>query len=448
MGLKHIRLALGLLMGAALLSGCGRHLGWGVLLWPTEYPAIPAGTIVPVYIKSNINQVWVAGIPEAYRYGEFDKFEVPLAWLELAKNESQAREWSAAFAEYALLYAEVLQDGLPIRETPDNASRRVYRLKKGQIIKIIKATEGAPPVNTAGAPLSGQWYQVLTVEGTKGYCFSYRLKLFEENGGLPAQPQQGGQEEDQELDQALAKSWYAASYRDMLSSGRIDIEALRQGWSFSPGADEGLVRIRMPGLERTFSYTRIRRDGRRTWYFEGSQVSMTLQSDTELLVQYPNESGAAQRLIFVTLPAPPDNILIQELERQDALFRAIYRQGPGFASINCGVLVFTPGGRFTWTGYDLLVPHIIPAEGPGRGAIRMRLFLDPKLADRYTGAFSLLFEEAGGPDGRAFQVDFLYILDDQEIRIEYVPPEAVEELTVIRRAASPTIIYFTKNALP
>ncbi|MDR2103355.1 MAG: SH3 domain-containing protein, partial [Treponema sp.] len=101
-----------------------------------------------------------------------------------------ARQRAADFAPLALTYAETLQDGLPIREEPDNGARRVYRLKIGQIIKILAKVPGNPAISTTGDPLPGDWYQVLTEDGSTGYCFSYRLRLFEHTGGplaaLPA----------------------------------------------------------------------------------------------------------------------------------------------------------------------------------------------------------------------------------------------------------------------
>jgi hypothetical protein len=69
----------------------------------------------------------------------------------------------------------------------------------------------------------------------------------------------------------------------------------------------------------------------------------------------------------------------------------------------------------------------------------MRLFLSPSLTSPYTGAFSLVFNGIGGPP---VPVDFMYTMDDQGFRIEYAPPESLDGVTIIRRAASPTVIYF------
>jgi hypothetical protein len=425
-----------------LCSACTRTLGWGVLLWSTEEPAIPSGTVLPVYIRSNIDHVWVVGIPGQYQVkGEIDKFEVPLALLEFTGAKKAAQERAAAFSEYALTYAETLQDGLPIRENTDNNSRRVYRLKMGQIIKVLTRVEGNPAISTTGDPLPGDWYQVLTEDGIQGYCFSYRLRLFEHAGGvlvLNAETE-NPEQEDKDLERVLSLVWSPESYETMVSSRRIDTDELAKHWRFFPGQDAGLARIYLPNLDRTFSYTRIRAAGNRAWQFEGAPLQMSLRSDTTLLVQYADEGGVMRSLIFAALTTGVDDIIIQETERRNALFRAIYNQGPAFTSTNYGTLVFSPDGTFSWTGYSLLIPQVIPTRVIGNGTIDMRLFIAPAVSSPYTGAFSLDFNSIGDP---GVIVSFMYTIDDQGFRIEYVPPENLNGVTVARRASSPTVIYF------
>jgi hypothetical protein len=416
-----------------------------MLLWSIEEPAIPAGTILPVYIRSNIDHVWVVGIPEQYRIrGGIDKFEVPLAQLELVGGKRAARERAAAFAEYALTYAETLQDGLPIRESTDNSSRRVYRLKMGQIIKILARVEGTPAISTTGDPLPGDWYLVLTEDGISGYCFSYRLRLFEHIGGVLALNTEieEAEQEDKDLERVLSLTWSPESYGAMVSSGRIDTEELAKRWRFLPGRDDGIARIYLPNLDRTFSYTRIRAVGNRAWQFEGTPLRMSLRSDTTLYVQYTEDNGASRSLVFIALTTDVDDLIIQETERRNALFRVIYNQGPVFSSANYGTLSFSPDGTFTWTNYNLLTPQVIPARVLGSGFIDMRLFIASSVTSPYQGGFSLNFNGIGGP---GVTVDFMYTIDDQGFRIEYVPPENINAVTIIRRAASPTVIYFHRT---
>jgi hypothetical protein len=432
-----------------LFASCTRLLGWGVLLWSTENPPVPSGTVLPVYIRSNINQVWVVGVPELYRNpgDTIDKTEIPLSRLEFLNSRKAARQRAADFSEFALLYAETLQDGLPIREDPDNGSRRIYRLKQGQIVKVLKEVDGNPAISTTGEPLPGAWYQVLTEDGSTGYCFSYRLRLFEYRGGaLAASATEEEEREDPDLEVVLSKVWSPESYGDMLTSNRIDLEELSNKWGFSPGQDLGLARIHTPDLDRTFSYSRIRADGSRSWRFEGAPLRMSLLSETVLTVQYIEEGGAPRSFRFVNLPADLETIIVQETGRRDLLFRNIYTQGPVFTSANYGTLAFSANGGFTWSGYNLLVPEIIPASVQGSGRVDMGIFLGPSLVNRYDGAFSLRFAAEGtAVNSRGTALHFLYTLDNQGFRLEYAPPDTLEGISVTRRAASPTVIYFFRS---
>jgi hypothetical protein len=403
-----------------------------------------------VYIRSNIDQVWVVGIPEAFRnFGvEIDKFEIPLWQLELAGRKKVAETRAAAFSEFAHSYAETMQDGLPIRDNPDNSARRVYRLKIGQIVKILAQVEGNSAISASGDPLPGTWYQVLTEDGTRGYCFSYRLSLFEHTGGpLVITKVSAESTEDPDLDMVLAKTWSPDWYGAMVSSRKINLEDLSRQWRFSPGQDSGIAHIYLPTLDRTFSYTGIQAAGSRTWRFEGASLQMSLRSDTTLAVQYTENGGTPRTLLFTALPMDVGDLIIQETERRAALFQTLYAGGPVFTSVNYGTLSFSEDEQFSWTGYERLIPQIIPPSVLGSGTVAMGLFLAPSLEERYDGAFSFTFNgvsAAGNSPAAGRRVHFMYTLDAQGLRIEYAAPEQLEGVTVTRRAASPMVIYFFK----
>jgi hypothetical protein len=430
-------------LSGVLFGSCEKHLGWGVLLWSTKNPVVPSGTILPVYIKSNLNQVWVAGIPDEYRTGDQEnKFEIPLWQLELQKTKGAARKYAAAFAEYAKTYAEILQDGLPIRDLPDNNARRVYRLKLGQIIKILSREEGIPAISTTGEPLPGDWFRVLTEDGTVGYCFSYRLNLFEHTDGVLAATANTVEDTlDPDLEYVLSKVWSPEFYLAMMLDNKINVEEFSKQWQFLPGQETGIARIYHPDVDKTFSYSGIRRTGNRSWRFLEASLQMSLQTDTTLAVQYTENRGALQTLLFVALPSPVPDIITQELGRRDALFEILYIQGPRFTSANYGSLAFGAEGTFTWRNYDFLIPEVISSTALGSGTVDMGLFLDRSLSDRYDGALSFRFDGIGGTDTVA---NFLYTLDAQGVRLEHIPPGNLAESTVTRRAVSPIIIYFYK----
>jgi hypothetical protein len=427
-----------------LFLSCSRRIGWGVLLWSSQNPPIPSGTMLPVYLRSDISQVWVVGIPEAYRTtaDSIDKFEIPLAQFEFLGSRRKTVQRIEAFAPYALTYAENLQDGLPIRDAADNGARRVYRLRAGEIIKILAQVEGNPAVGANGDPLPGEWYQVMTEDGSMGYCFSYRLKFFEHTGGVLAVEQEAEkEEEDPDLDWVLSQTWFPESYGTMLNNGRINLEEFSRHWRFSPGQDTGIAHIYTSGLDQSFPYARIRRNGTRSWYFEGTNLQISLRSTNALMVQYTETGGVLRALLFVTLPADIDDIIEQEITRRGDLFAAIYEEGPVFTSTYYGTLSFGEEGDFTWTGNDRLVPQLIPPYAAPYGSIDMDLFLAPDLRERYNGAFTLRFaSETRG----TIPVRFMYTLDGQGLRIEYTPDTSMDGILAARRSSSPMILYFFK----
>ncbi|MDR0557452.1 MAG: SH3 domain-containing protein [Treponema sp.] len=437
-----------------LFASCTKLAGWGVLLWSSDNPAVPSGTVLPVYIKSNINQAWVAGIPEKYRAEDAnapDKFEIPLKQMELFGTRAAALKRAEEFAQLAVMYGETLQDGLPLRDGPDNGARRVYRLRLGEVVKLLAKTEGTPAISSTGEPLPGDWYQTLTQDGTIGYCFSYRLQLFEYSGGKLEIVQRtvGEQGEDEELAATLAKTWLPESYGAMLANNTIDLDMLNQHWGFYPGQDSGKARLFLKDVENdkiidnTFSYTSIQPNGARAWRFDGASLQMQLRSDNMLAVQYTENGGALRTFLFVTLPTDIDDIILQENALRSNRFMRIYNQGPLFSSANYGSLTLNRNGSFSWSGFDLLIPHIIPASVQGAGRIAMRLYLDSSLENRYAGAFTLQFNGRRDAD-----VDFLYSFESQGLRIEYIPKNCIDKVTVVRRDTSPTVVYFFKGGEP
>jgi hypothetical protein len=430
---------------------CNRRPGWGILLWAEEEHGIPSGTVLPVYIRSNIERVWVAGIPAEYRRpgNKDNKIEIPLPKLELAGSKRAARKRAEEFAEYALVYAETLQDGLPIRDAPDNGSRRVYRLRAGEFVKILTPVDGNPAISASGEPLPGGWFRVLTEDGTTGYCYSYRLKLFEHRTGrLNSVPAQSDEADDPELENTLSKKWVAGIYGDMIDNGNIDIEAFSKRWGFSPGEDSGVAVISLPDEDVSFRYSAIRSEGGSSWHFEGTSLSMKLRSPSALVVQYSAETASSPNAItraelFVNVPTPLDDIIAQEELRRENLYSTLYLEGPAFSSASYGQLRLGAERDFLWDGFERLIPGVVPSAALGRGRVDMGLFLSQDLAPQYGGALTFKFKSLNGQD---IPVCFFYTIDRDSdsggIRLEYIPQPNIDGNRVLRRASSPMIIYF------
>jgi hypothetical protein len=432
------------LLASLVFSSCSKEIGWGVLLWSLEDPPIPSGTVLPVYARSNIEEKWFAGIPGEYRTEQHQEMaEIPLPHLELFNSKGAAAKRAAVLAEYAIIYAEVLQDGLPIRDKPENNAKRVYRLKEGEVIKIIEKTgQGIAAISTAGSPLEGDWFTVLTESGSTGFCFSYRLRLFEHTAGplVISKPEIAG--DDPELDIVLSRTWYPESYKVMVNSGNPDLNALSKHWGFLPGTDTGKAKISLTNADLTFPYKRISKISEGSWVFEGSPLLVTLQGDSNLAVQYDDEGGVTHTAMFVTLPASVDAIINREMERRQNLYQALFVRGPTFYSANYGSISFTSNMRFTWDEMGNLPSDIYPASALGSGSVDMGIYLQGDLAERYTGGLILKLDAVSGV---AQNLHFIYTLDNQGLRMEFVPRGNMNGTTVTRREGSALVIYFSAD---
>jgi hypothetical protein len=434
-----------IVFGVLLCASCSKTIGWGVLLWYTEDPPMPSGTVLPVMVRSNIEEMWIARIPQPYRPEDQEMVEIPLTHLELTRNKAAAEKRLAAMGEYVRTYAETAQDGLPVRDQPGNTARRVYRLRMGEVVKVLERSEGPPALSTTGAPLSGDWLRILTENGVTGYCFSYRLRLFEHGAGPMAQTtREIDTSGDADLDIMLSRTWYPESYGTMINSGRLNLDALAKRWSFDSGTESGTARVFYANTDLSFPYTRIRKEAGRTWSFEGSTLSVTLRSEKELLVQYEDQNGQPQSVVFVSLPETPENIIRRENERRNALFQAIYVNGPSFHSINYGTITFGSDQRFTWDGIWNLPPGMLSQAALSTGRVEMNRYLEESLDSSYSGAFSLVFDTVSGPNDI---LTFLYSLENPGIRIEYVPPENMFGTTVTRAGAGSLVAYFSAGAV-
>ena len=418
-----------------------------MLLWATDDPFIPSGTVLPVYIQSNIDRVWVVGLPDdLVTSSGLNRMEVPLAHLELVGNRERAETRAREFAPFALTYAENLQVGLPIRANPDNNARRVYRMREGDIIKVIDVSaRGVPPLGVTGEPLPGRWYRVLTEDGTMGYTFSYRLRLFEHAGGPLAAPEVAAAAgfAGSDLDLLLSRTWQPESYLAMINSGRIDLDELSRRWHFNPGPENNVARIMMPGINRSFPFASIVPTGTRAWRFDGTSLSAQLRSDTTLVVQFTEGGGSVRTLTFVSLPVDIDDLIAAEMTRRTSLYNEILNHGPVFTSSNFGTITFGANGVFTWSGFDLLVPQHIPRSAQGTGTVSMDLFLSPALEGSHRGAFSMRFN---GSDGREVAtLRSMYSIDSQGLRLEIAPEANMDGVTVARRASSPMVMFFSAD---
>ena len=406
-------------------------MGYSVLLWDIPEYKLQSGDTLPVYIRSNISQVYVVGIGD-------EKIEIPLWQLTDPVKKSKIGTVQKKYEDCAHTYASVKIDGLPCRAEPVNTAKQVYRLRKTEVIKLLYKGKGQAPM-TGGQPLEGDWYRILTKDGTQGWCFSYNLNLYEtdENG-----EQVGGEkieeeeEEDNYYNSILNKAWYPDSFSTMISSGNIDITKLHSSYNFTIDTVNNKVNLNMSGIHESWDYTGYTKTDDYEYTLNDIPIIIVGKKSTFIVVRYTDESGKPQELNLVTLAEDINAIVAAEKQRRADAYKKVASSTGNLSSSSYGDLSFNSDGTFKWTGFKLLVPSIISSSAKNAGTCSVKYAVSKDLAATYDGVLTFKFE------GSTDEVNFLYKLESDGLRLEDATSATYNGILVTARGSSPLILYF------
>jgi hypothetical protein len=444
---RHARAATALLGLAALLllGSCSPRLGWGLLLWTAPEGPLPAGSIVPVYIKSNIQKVYVVGVPGLKGKEKDKKIELPLWQLELYPTRGGALARAKAMGENLSLYMVAARNGLILRDKPAaSTGKQVFRLREGQSVKVLEKVEGET-VSTGGRPLPGSWYLVLADDGTRGYIFSFALRIYDEAKEGPPVVAAAKSALSGRVDLIFSRSWRPEYFQEMLDDGRIDLDYFLLRYGLFVDGIRRQVRIELPAASEVFNYKEIT-ESAGSYSFGGTPLKIKIESDKRIVCDWkgtdaaeapgagsPGDEGDASAAgapaasvadgegasyktagsggsaaFDVLSTEPREAIRLETLRRQKLLNDFIDRSGSSWKSAASGLLDLSRNGRFTWKGRGEDAAPLVPEAAGTAGEIAFRLFLDPALSGSWEGSFSLRFDqEEPGKDRRAW-LDFVY----------------------------------------
>ncbi len=425
-----------------LLSSCsGGVVGYSVVLWTISEYEIPDGTVVPVFLKSNISQVYVIEEPSTK-----EKIEVPLWKLSSPEKKSSAQARAASYSEFQAQYAKCVLDGLPIRSEAVNTSKQVYRLRKDEVIRILASEVGQTP--TSGSEkLNGSWFRVLTNDGTFGWCFSLNLRLFTMNpdgsygeGAVEAEVQ----ESDSVLEQMLRSAWYPDYYSMMIQENQIDLNYVQEQFGFDTGAISGNVSLNMKDVSVSFKFAGVTKTSENVYRFTDAPFQVTVRSSSSIVVKYTDERGMPKNYSFVTLSTDKkiSDIIASEIVRRKELYDSLRRAGPDFTSNNYGTLTFTGNNGFLWTGFQMLVPSVISRDAYPRGTVVTQYFLPANLKRSWDGVLTFHF------DGMRQEVNFLYKKEQNGLRLSAAQVSSISnsgtmrDTTVVSESTNLLVIFF------
>ncbi|EFW36635.1 SH3 domain-containing protein [Treponema phagedenis] len=410
------------------LTSCSDRIGYGVVNWSSLEPSLTAGDIVPVYVRSNISKVYIIGI-------EKQKLEVPLWQLSFFTSMKEAQAYVDKTNEYRYAYANAKIDGLPLRAKAENTAKQVYRLRQGQTVKILWKGAGEPVI-ARDKQLEGEWFEVMTNDGTTGWCFSYNLQIFDERESAVGQETHDDSANDPALQAVFTKNWYPESYRKMILKKQINIEEMATDWGFAPGEKKGVAKVEIKNDRFSFPYSKLTKTTTNTYLFEGSSLSMQIRDENTVVLQFIDNNGKPRTETFITLEKTPEEIITEEQERRAAILKNLYLAGPVFRSKNYGKLEFQDNNKFIWNGAKALSPAIIPKNSGYSGYIAVRFFIDSSVKSEYKGVLSFDF------DGASEWVNFLYVLSGDSLKLEYIDSANIQDGVVVRRNLNPVILFF------
>ena len=426
-----------ILIFSAITTSCkDKIMGWSVVLWNMPEDSLQSGDIVPVYIKSNISHVYVIGLENG------KKIEVPLWQLTepLSKKKNLAQK--ARYEANAHTYASVKLDGLPCRAEPVNTAKQVYRLRKGEVIKILYKGKGQAVMAGKNA-LEGDWYRILTKDGTQGWCFSYNLNLYEVDA---AGNQIGGEviaeeEGEDELFTAIAsRVWYPDYFDTMIKSNNIDLTRIHPSFNFNIDLENKKVSLNTKDIHEIWEYKGYEKKDDREFDLTDIPVVIISRRSDFIVLRYTDESGKPQELDFITIDVDLNEILENERNRRSSAYLQIWSRGPVYTSTNYGKLVFDEDGSFQWTNYRLLVPSVIKSTAKNAGTAQVKYTISKALAQSYDGVVTFKF------NGMNEEVNFLYRLEDDGLRLEDASGARMDGNQLKERSSSPIIVYFKHHS--
>lgn len=422
----------------SLFISCGSRVkGYSVLLWNLPEHQLQDGDLVPVYIRSNISQVYVIGTSTG-------KIEVPLWQLTEPQNKFKAKKTLQKYAEFKHKYASVALDGLPMRAEPVNTAKQVYRLRKAENVKILYKGKGQA-VYAGKNPLEGDWLRILTSDGTEGWCFSYNLRPYETD--ISGQRINGEiVEETNKVDAALTEilyqTWYPDSYKAMIDSGRVDPSRINTAYNFHLDEETQKLTFNMPEIHCEWDYTGAEED--RTiatssaYKLNNIPIVISVRSSRYIVVRYTGESGKPEDFNLVTIEADINELVTAERERRETEFEQLFMFGPNFKSASYGNLKLNQDHSFTWMNKNLLVPGVLSSSAQNKGTVQIKYFLVRSLSQAYDGVLTFNF------DGMNKEVNFFYKMEENGLRFEDATGAVKDNNTFKERGMSPLIVFFTK----
>ena len=411
----------------ALGSCTQRHLGSGVILWESpEYP-FRSGEVVEVLEESYIEDTYLV------RYAEGEEGIVLPTWrVRFFPKSERATSFAEQYAAYRDNYAFSQRDGLPIRQEANQEAKILYKIRKGELLKVLGRGE---QLESAGA-YEDYWYEVLTEDGTLGFSFGYLLTNFATEDD-PKKEIARLLQYDPFLDMFMTSVWRPEYFWEMILSRKIDLSRFRNDVGLFPDRESKTISLVTHTFSTSFKYEKIERVGSDRYVFADSGFRVLAQSDERISVSY-QIGGQNVSTTFVIVKEDIPEIIGQERERRKRVYRSLLQKGNMLRSEAYGDIVLQDDMSFVWRGFDKMPPRVFVREVEGPGEVDFPYFLSGELEKTYDGVISFRFREYTEEE----TTSFLYKLVADGVQFVFARQESFEKNEIASVGSSPLVVFF------
>lgn len=414
-------------------SSCARNIGYGLVLWAGQESPVQTGEILAVQQESRVQSTYVIRLP-----GTKELAELPTWRMRLFETKEEALQGAEEYAPYQNMYAYSKRDGLPLREEADQEARRVYKLAEGQLVKVLSRGEQQVTIGS----YEDYWYLVLTEDGYQGYCFGYYLPAFT-SSGEPKAEVEVLMAQDPMLEALLGTEWRPEYFEEMVDEGRIDLTSFGPGFGFFVDPEQRQIRMITGKRSYGWSYERLENVGANRYVFEGPEtgsggIRINMQSSRRIVCTY-SVADQVRSGVFIVFEGDIEEIVTRERDRRERLARVFSSKSRILRSSAYGNIYLEEGMRFRWEDFGRLGEQIFLKAVRGEGSVDFPYYLSDRLKGSFDGIITFRFAEYEQDQGTSF----LYSFESSGVRFEYVRPQGIENLEVVRRDSSPLVIFFS-----
>jgi hypothetical protein len=447
-----IGLSISILLFVSIFSGilfvsCGvSAVAYGVVLWPEKDSSLKSGEIVKITVIQKKTDTYIV-------YDEKTKQSVitPVWRIQLFKSMKLAKEFYKKYEPYVNTYAYGERDGVPpVREEALNSGtiKIIAKTTTGQLLKVIGKSEE----KTSIEDMNDYWYEVLIeyqgiakdgeykAIGGRGFCYGYYLKVFSSEADAQKEVRNKVSEmgTDPKLQNLLNNTWRPIYFKEMIERGKINTNLFNENIGLFPLPLSKVIEIVTPKGKFNFPYSEIIKVKEDSFSFKGTDLRIQALSEKKLSVTFIEDSKQVTAL-YVLLDDNIEELYEKEKEARDKLYTEFLDRGASLVSTAYGTITLEDKKRINWTGFDKLVPAIIPKDVSGDGWVDFNYILAPDLRKNYDGVVSFYFKEYKGQKN----FNFVYKFTDDGVRLYFIPLSNIDDYKVTRTGTNPIVIFFS-----